>query len=187
MNVLLGMILFFSLTSLSAAMEIPEPALDQITNFRQYTPLYASSGQPTPEQLQDLKDEGFERVAYIAFSNATGLPDEDVLVKGLGMQYLHIPVDWDKPLTSEFDHFADYMQRGKDSKTLLHCQINLRASAFSFLYRVIYQGVSVAEAKEDMNSVWQPTEVWRDFIFEVLAQHGKSAQCEGCDWTPSVF
>ncbi len=52
------------------------------------------------------------------------------------MQYLHVPVDWDNPLTSEFDHCADYMQRGKDSKTLLHCQINLRASTFSFLYRL---------------------------------------------------
>ncbi len=35
-----------------------------------------------------------------------------------------------------------------------------------------------------MNTVWQPNAVWRDFIFEVLAQNGLSPECEGCDWTP---
>ncbi len=29
----------------------------------------ALTGQPMPEQLQYLKDQGFERVVYIAFSN----------------------------------------------------------------------------------------------------------------------
>ncbi len=30
----------------------------------------------------------------------------------------------------------------------------------------------MAEAKADMNSVWQPNAVWRDFILEVLNQKG---------------
>lgn len=56
---------------------------------------------------------------------------------------------------------------------------------FSFLYRVIYDDVSVEEATRDMNSVWQRNEVWRDFIFEVLGSYGKSVEeCENCDWTP---
>jgi len=44
--------------------------------------------------------------------------------------------------------------------------------------------VPVADAKADMNTVWQPNAVWRDFIFEVLEQNGKTADCPGCDWTP---
>ena len=70
-----------------------------------------------------------------------------------------------------------------DKKTLLHCQVNARATAFSFLYRVLYEEVPVAEAKADMNTVWQPNEVWRDFIFEVMEQSGADPNCEGCDWT----
>ena len=57
------------------------------------------------------------------------------------------------------------------------------SSAFSFLYRVIYDRVEVADAKEDMNSVWQPNATWQILIFEVLQENEISPQCDVCDWT----
>jgi protein tyrosine phosphatase (PTP) superfamily phosphohydrolase (DUF442 family) len=167
------------------AVEDPPAELEGITNFRQYSATFASAGQPTADQLQAIADQGFERIVYIAFTNNTNaLPDEDQIVKGLGMEYMQVPVDFSNPLPDDFYAFADSMQRNTGKKTLLHCQVNARATAFSFLYRVLYEDVPVAEAKEDMNTVWQPDEVWRDFIFEVMAQNGKNPNCEGCDWTP---
>lgn len=167
------------------AVEEVDPALQEILNFRQYSPTFASSGQPSREQFQSIADQGFERVVYIAFTNnRNALPDEDLVVKGLGMEYMQVPVDFSNPLPSDFYAFADSMQRNQGKKTLLHCQVNARATAFSFLYRVIFEDVPVAQAKADMNSVWQPNEVWRDFIFEVMEQNGKSPECPDCDWTP---
>ena len=132
-----------------------------------------------------MAEAGFERVVYIAFTNnQNALPDADQIVKGLGMEYMHVPVDFSNPLPDDFYAFADSMQRNTDKKTLLHCQVNARATAFSFLYRVIFEDVPVAEAKADMNTVWQPNEVWRDFVFEVMAQNDIDPNCEGCDWTP---
>jgi protein tyrosine phosphatase (PTP) superfamily phosphohydrolase (DUF442 family) len=167
------------------AVEEPPAELEGITNFRQYSATFASAGQPTADQLQAIADQGFERIVYIAFTNNTNaLPDEDQIVKGLGMEYMQVPVDFSNPLPDDFYAFADSMQRNTGKKTLLHCQVNARATAFSFLYRVLYEDVPVAEAKEDMNTVWQPNAVWRDFIFEVMAQNDKDPNCEGCDWTP---
>ena len=57
-------VLFFNS---AAAVEEADPALAEITNFRQYSPSFASAGQPTREQLQAVADNGFERVIYIAF------------------------------------------------------------------------------------------------------------------------
>ncbi len=160
-------------------------SVSEILNYRQYTSQFASSGQPTREQLPLIKEAGYDRVIYIAFSNGrTAIPEEDQLIKDLGLDYLHIPVDFNKPTLRDFNAFADAMEREPQSKTLLHCQVNARATAFSFLYRVIYQGADIAAAKADMNSVWTPNAVWRDFIFEVMADRGLSAQCPGCDWTP---
>jgi protein tyrosine phosphatase (PTP) superfamily phosphohydrolase (DUF442 family) len=157
--------------------------LSEISNFREYSPGFASSGQPTQEQLELLKSEGFERIVYIAFSDSgKAIANEDVIVKELGMEYVQIPVIWDKPSTSDFYAFADVMQRYPDKKSLLHCLVNFRASAFSFLYRVLFQNVSVTDAKADMNTVWQPDETWRDLIFSILEENGKSAQCDDCDW-----
>jgi hypothetical protein len=86
-------------------------------------------------------------------------------------------------LPDEFYAYADYIDRNRGKKTLLHCQVNARATAFSFLYRVIYHNTSVEVAKADMNTVWQPNEVWRDFIFEVMDQNNVDPNCPGCDWT----
>jgi protein tyrosine phosphatase (PTP) superfamily phosphohydrolase (DUF442 family) len=160
--------------------------LTDIVNFRQYSPVFASSGQPTEDQLELLRADGYTRVIYIAFSSGgKAIANEDGLVKELGMEYIHIPVIWDKPATSDFYAFADVMRRYPDKKTLLHCQVNYRASAFSFLYRVLYQDVPVEQAKADMNTVWQPDETWRDLIFSILEENGKSAACDTCNWEPN--
>lgn len=182
---LIGSLLWvFSMADLYAA-DAVQKDLAAISNFRQYSATFASAGQPTREQFQALKDNGFQRIVYLAFSNnPTAVADEDTVVKGMGMEYMQVPVDFASPLPSDFYAFADSMRRDTGKKTLLHCQVNFRASAFSFLYRVIYEDVPVAEAKAAMNSVWQPNAVWRDFIFEVLAQNGKSPDCDDCDWTP---
>ena len=175
-----------ALSANAFAVEPTDPTLADITNFRQYSATFASSGQPTKDQFSAIAENGFERIVYIAFTNNTNaLPDADQVVKGLGMEYMHIPVTWDNPLPSDFYAFADSLRRDTDKKTLLHCQVNARATAFSLLYRVIYEGVDIAEAKADMNTVWQPNETWRDFIVAVLAENGMSSECEDCDWTPS--
>jgi protein tyrosine phosphatase (PTP) superfamily phosphohydrolase (DUF442 family) len=172
-----------ALSTLLYSLSVGADELSDISNYREYSPVFSSSGQPTKEQLQLLKDDGFERIVYIAFSNnGNAFADEDVVVKELGMDYVHIPVIWDQPTASDFYAFAGSMQREPDRKTLLHCQVNYRASAFSFLYRVLYEDVSVAEAKADMNSVWQPNETWRQLIFEILEENGKSPHCPGCTW-----
>ena len=157
--------------------------LAEIRNYKEYSPIFSSAGQPSKEQLELLKAEGFERVAYIAFSNSRGaVVEEDAIVKELGMDYVQVPVIWDAPAKSDFYAFAGAMQREPGRKTLLHCQANYRASAFAFLYRVLYEDVPVATAKADMNSIWQPNDTWRQLIFDVLEDNDVSPHCEGCRW-----
>lgn len=158
--------------------------LEDISNYREYSDTFASAGQPTAGQLEALREAGFERVVYIAWTDhRNSLEHEDRLVKSLGMQYLHIPVDWEAPTPADFYLFAGAMQQAPGAKTFLHCQVNYRASAFSFLYRVLHEDVPLAEAKRDMNSVWTPNETWRRLIFTVLEDNGISPYCDGCDWT----
>jgi protein tyrosine phosphatase (PTP) superfamily phosphohydrolase (DUF442 family) len=160
--------------------------LGEISNFREYSETFSSSGQPTIEQLTAVRDAGFERVIYIAFStDGNAIAQEDKIVSDLGMDYVQIPVVWNRPTLANFNLFSSILRQEPDAKTLLHCQVNFRASAFSFLHRVINEGVSVADAKADMNSVWQPNETWRDFIFSVLAENGISPDCSSCNWDVS--
>jgi len=72
-------------------------------------------------------------------------------------------------------------------KTFLHCQVNFRASSFSFLYRVAVQGVPLLDAKNDLDGVWAPNETWFRFIRTVLNDYGLSPACKGCDWGSNEF
>jgi protein tyrosine phosphatase (PTP) superfamily phosphohydrolase (DUF442 family) len=173
----LPLVAMLNIGSLAAA-EVAE-----IVNYREYSPQLSSSGQPTKAQLSAVADAGFERVVYLAFTDhETSLENEDRHVKDLGMEFAQIPIDWNAPQVSDFYMFAGLMQGGPAKKTLVHCQVNFRASAFSFLYRVVYEDVPVDEAKDDMNSVWVPDDTWRQLIFDVLEDNGISPQCESCLW-----
>jgi len=169
--------MFLSTVSFSSAAE-----LSKITNYIEYSPSFSSAGQPSKEQIELLQAEGFERVIYIALTNSHGaIADEDAIVKELGMNYVQVPVIWEAPTKSDYYQFAAAMQQQPGQKTLLHCQANYRASAFSFLYRVLHNDVAVGDAKADMNSIWQPNEVWTKLIIAVLEENDISPDCDVCD------
>jgi len=159
-----------------------------IDNYIRYSPYFSSSGQPGADDLEKLSEAGFQRIIYLAFSdNKSALEHEDRVAKSLGMDYLHVPVDFEQPAIDDFEDVAAVLNRDKTIRTLLHCQVNFRASTFSFLYRVIYDGVPMATAKADLDSIWQPDRVWYRFIVEVLSKHGLSPACDGCDWGSNEF
>ena len=57
-------------------------------------------------------------------------------------------------------------------KVFLHCQANMRASAFMFLYRVTQLGEDKMQARILMDSIWYPTNTWHRFIAEGLLEYG---------------
>ncbi len=157
--------------------------VEDIVNYREYSARLSSSGQPVEDAFQAIADAGFERVVFLAFSDDHGsVPGEDRIVEDLGIEFVHVPVIWEAPTLSDFHAFAGAMQKEPDKKTLVHCQVNFRASTFSFLYRVLYLDVSVDEAKEDLNSVWVPNATWTGLIFQVLEDNGVSPDCDTCLW-----
>ena len=169
--------------SFAAAAELADAS-----NYRQYSEWLSSSGQPSAAQLKDAEEKGFERIIYLAFTdNDSAIEDEDRVVKQLGMDYIHIPVDFDQPTLVDFRTFARAMGEENLTKTLVHCQVNFRASTFAFLYRVAIQGVPIPDAKKDLDSVWAPNEIWFRFIHTTLNDYGLSHKCEDCDWAEHAF
>ena len=64
-----------------------------IVNYREYSPTLSSSGQPTAAQFSALREVGFERVVFLAFTDHDeSVAGEDRIVSGLGMDYIQIPV-----------------------------------------------------------------------------------------------
>jgi hypothetical protein len=51
--------------------------------------------------------------------------------------------------------------------------MNYRASAFSFLYRVLELKTPVEKALADLNDIWKLDDTWLTFVNEVLAAHNQ--------------
>ncbi len=153
----------------------------EIINYVAYSESLASSGQPTQAQLEAISRVGLERVIYLAFADhETSLSGEDRIVRDLGMQFVHIPVVWSAPTVADYELFAAVMQQSEGVNTLVHCQVNWRASSFVFLYRVIVLGVPMNDAVLALNSIWTPSDGWREFIVAVLKAHDLKPDCEFC-------
>ncbi len=92
------------------------------------------------------------------------LPDEAASVAALGMTYVHIPVEFDRPSNEDFDRFCVVMRELRNTPIHVHCIVNARVTAFIYRYRRDVLGVSDEDARAAMDSVWQPGGVWATFI-----------------------
>jgi uncharacterized protein (TIGR01244 family) len=145
--------------------------LEEIHNYRAVDERLATSGQPSEEQLAEIAGAGFETVVNLALHDDPrySLPDEAGTVEGLGMEYVHIPVDFGAPTAGDLEAFFVAYEAHRDGKVLVHCAANWRVSAFVGLYRTLREGVPREEAFAQLYELWQPNEVWADFVERMLA------------------
>jgi len=136
-----------------------------IYNWRRLDGRITTSGQPTAAQLGEIAALGVRHVINLApHSHAKALPDEAGSVGRLGMGYSYIPVDFTAPTEADFAAFCEAMAALGDARVHVHCAANFRVSAFMFRYRRDVLGMDAAQARVEMEAVWQPTGAWVAFV-----------------------
>ncbi len=146
---------------------------DSIYNYRKVSDLLITGGQPSEEQLKSAAQEGFQIVINLAtVPSRNSLEDEAGLVKSLGMDYYHIPVDWENPTESDFTAFEKLMDSLPAVKTLLHCAANYRVTAFYSLYALKHLGWPASQAEAFRASIWQGSNypAWEALVRRIQAQ-----------------
>ena len=95
--------------------------------------------------------------------------DEQKRFADLGIEWINIPIEWRDPKEEDFDRFVEVMSEHQDDHVLVQCAANYRASALTYLYRVVVENVPEEEAAEDMLAVWDPDEydTWREYISDI--------------------
>ncbi len=132
-----------------------------------------TSGQPTAGALEKLASQGFGAVIYLAPPSVPdAVPGEAEIVTKQGMVFINIPIAFSHPTDADFQAFSAAMSSLKDRKVLVHCQVNLRASSMTFLYRAIVAHESAEQAYESVAKVWSPDGPWMLFITSQLQKAG---------------
>ena len=147
-----------------------------VTEIYNYLPIdekLATSGQPSEEELAVVAKDGVEVVINLALHDDPrySLPDETGCVRGLGMTYVHIPVQFDAPKEDDLEAFFDAMEAHRGRRIFVHCAANKRVTAFLGLYRTIREKWEPDRAFAPMKEIWEPNPVWASFISAMLARH----------------
>jgi protein tyrosine phosphatase (PTP) superfamily phosphohydrolase (DUF442 family) len=124
-----------------------------------------TAGQPTAEALAGLSKLGFKAVIYLAPPTVRdAIANEPEIIGQQGMAFVNIPIQWTNPTEADFRSFTETMKRFQGQKVLVHCQANMRASAMTFLYRVIVAKENPAQAYESVLKVWTPKDQWKELM-----------------------
>lgn len=153
---------------------MPDSALQSIIRYIELSQDLATAGQPSEAQLRTIASAGFRWVINLALHDDPrySLADEAGVVAALGMQYIHIPVQFSAPTLDDLAAFFAAMRRTQGQRVLVHCAHNKRVPVFIALHRVINLRWEAPAAWAEMSQIWQPDARWRAFIEQALAHHG---------------
>lgn len=166
------------LSSMAAAAPAPIAGI-VAPNVVVISPTLVTAGQPTRESLLRLKAEGYAAVISLAPGNtADAVTDEAEILKAQGIEFVHVPIPWQAPEAQHLQATAAALSRLKGQKVLVHCQMNMRASAVTFLYRTVYAKEDPAAAWADVKQLWTPKDQWAKFIEEQLHAGGIAFKAE---------
>jgi protein tyrosine phosphatase (PTP) superfamily phosphohydrolase (DUF442 family) len=142
----------------------------RILAFLQLTDRLATAGQPTEDELALVVAAGYELVINLALPTSTGaLDDEAASVRRLGLEYVPLPIDFERPDVATALRFFDLLDRHRDRRLFVHCAANMRVSALMYAYRVARGQMPRAEAADDLELIWVPNPTWARYIDEVIA------------------
>jgi protein tyrosine phosphatase (PTP) superfamily phosphohydrolase (DUF442 family) len=158
-----------AVTSGTFATAAPQKQTIQAPNVVVISPRLVTSGQPTAESLAHLAEQGFKAVIYLAPPTVSdAIPNERDIVLRQGLEFINIPIAFGEPTEADFEQFVETMERLADRKVLVHCQVNMRASSMTFLYRAIVVREPPEQAYESVARVWSPGGPWKRLLTSQL-------------------
>jgi protein tyrosine phosphatase (PTP) superfamily phosphohydrolase (DUF442 family) len=147
---------------------MPSNALENIPHFLSLSGRIGTAGQPLAEQIAAIREAGYKVVINLR-PLADALPYERALVEDAGMTYISIPVLWEAPTVEDVEQFFAVMEANDDRPVFVHCALNMRVSAFMYLYRIVREKVDPEQAAVDLHRIWTPNPTWQKLMDQVLS------------------
>ena len=140
-----------------------------VMNYHRIDQRLVTGGHLVDDGLAELQAQGVTVVIDLRDKPPRGQKEK---LAEQGIEWINIPIEWNDPETVDFERFSEAMQAHQDDHVLVQCAANYRASAMTYLYRVVVEQVDEDEAEKDLYAVWIPSEEnqqWTDYIEGIIA------------------
>ena len=138
-------------------------------NYHEIDEQLATGGHFVDGGLEDVREKGVQVVVDLRDKPPAGQKET---LAASGIQWINVPVVWKDPRPEDFERFVEVMGTHEGEHVLVQCQANYRASAMTYLYRVLIDGVPEETARKDLNAIWEPEGRWRDYMDSIIDSRG---------------
>src|SRR5499427_8110427 len=141
------------LLQLTSTNSFAEPlSTKHIPRFQMIAAGLYRGGQPGRDGFEFLKNNGIKTVINLRSEN-----DEEVIVKTLGMNYVHIPMSitpWSKIPDAAIDQYFRVLSDPANYPVFFHCRRGAdRTGALAVFYRIAYQGWEPSKAYSEARDI----------------------------------
>jgi tyrosine-protein phosphatase SIW14 len=141
------------LLQLTSANSFTEPlSTKDIPRFHMIAAGLYRGGQPARDGFDYLQKNGIKTVINLRSEN-----DEEVIVKKLGMKYVHIPMSispWSRIPDAAIDQYFKVLNDPANYPIFFHCRRGAdRTGALAGFYRIAYQGWEPGKAYSEARSI----------------------------------
>jgi protein tyrosine phosphatase (PTP) superfamily phosphohydrolase (DUF442 family) len=151
-----------------AGAQMDSPHSGPVMNYQRVNDHLVTGGHLLDGGTVALKEQGVTVVIDLRDDPPSGEQDR---YAEQGIEWINIPVVWRDPKKADFDRFSETMRQHQDDHVLVQCAANYRASAMTYLYRVVVEKVPEDEAAKDLHAVWDPddNDTWREYVNDIKA------------------
>ena len=142
-----------------------------IRNFLRVNTEFCTAGQPTIEELSDLKEDGIRAVLNLRVPTEHDAAAEAAAVRELGMNYFNIPVDGANIGDAQVEEFLALTDDENNQPMFIHCGSANRVGAFWMIRRAIRDGWSVSDAEAEADEIGLTSAALKEFALQYIETH----------------
>lgn len=143
-----------------------------IRNFLRVNEEFCTAGQPTVDQLTELKDDGIRAVLNLRTPSEHDATAEADMVRALGMSYFNIPVAGSNVADGQVEEFLRLTDDEANQPMFIHCASANRVGAFWLIRRVLRDGWDLAAAEEEAARIGLRSAALKAFALGYIETHG---------------
>ena len=149
----------------------PAAGVESIDQFHRVTERVATGGQPTPEQVTALANDGFVAVLNLREESEFNDGPQARAARDAGIQFVRIPVSREKPSDAAVEKFLAVTDDEAVYPVFIYCASGNRAAALWMVRRVLRDGWTLEKAETEATAAGLTNAALRDFARDYIQRH----------------